>query len=269
MPEDEPFDPEWPLWSPGYVVFKPHHLLRSVGRFNRHVHDPWSYVITGMPRSTTIRDVCATLAQKVHRDQTRWPDVVLYWNGQPLDYDALACHSFAGADNEVIRTTRGMYCLYGSIHRDMIKRDLVRHTWHWDYIVLLGHEAPHQGADYPPHPAPVVAAPPPPRVRQAWAPAWADRKAQGVQAAPADMARHSTLRPWSPRGQRQPWVQAPEVEAPPGLPWRAPRQDAQTEWQPNLRRARPVRPSTPGPAQAPPRTRNPDAAGAERITRAP
>ena len=149
MPPDEPFDPRFPIWSPGYILFRPHPFLRGINRLNRKVHDPWPFTVTAMPRAMTIRDVCTILAERVHRDRRRWMDVVLFWDGIPLQYDALASQSFRGEDNRVDRTTRGMFCLYGAVHPEQVKREARDDTRHWTYEELLWHEAPGNGEGYP------------------------------------------------------------------------------------------------------------------------
>ena len=146
-----------------------------------------------MRRSTTIRDVCALLAEMVHGDEGRWADVVLYWNGRALPYDDRACQSFPGDDTMVDRTTRGIFCLYGDINPIVIKRGEERRTWYWDYGQLIYHQAPRHGIDYPQHPFPRAGQQPAQARAPVQAPAWQPAAAAASTHAPP----HQDGRPWT------------------------------------------------------------------------
>ena len=163
----------------------------------------------------------------------------------------------------VDRTTRGIFCLYGDINPIVIKRGEERRTWYWDYGHLIYHQAPRHGIDYPQHPFPRAGQQPAQARAPVQAPAWQPAAA----AAPTHAPPHQDGRPWTLWRQAEGHTAA--VEAPPGLPQRAPVTAPHDARPAPPRRPRPVWPTTPGPSHATPRQGSQGPAGAARPTRAP
>ena len=54
------------------------------------------------------------MAIKFHADRNRWSDVVIFWNDEPLPYDAQVCYALTGDDTTATRTHSGTYAVYGA-----------------------------------------------------------------------------------------------------------------------------------------------------------